>query len=189
VRDAIKIMVRGRPDDEAAKPVDFVEAAKLADVNAWVVRQWLDRVEGRAFLKAERRAFRDAVCAGNELALKRVRDTSENGMAIIGSVRALEQIDEDEARQQRGPVQSPGLIVSIVNVMPSPGPILNLTPAPSAIDHQPEPIEAPAAELDAEYEDRRAAAPVERPAYDHRVDRGPAERETREDALRRFTRR
>src|SRR5258706_15530499 len=95
VKTAIEIMVRGRPDDEDAKPVDFVEAAKLAGVEAWVVRQWIDRAEGRKFLAAERRAFREAVCAGNELALKRVRDTSENGMAVIGSVRALEDISED----------------------------------------------------------------------------------------------
>ena len=129
VRDAIVIMVRGRPDDEEAKPVDFVEAAKLADVNSWVVRQWLDRIEGRAFLKAERRAFRDAVCAGNELALKRIRDKSENGMAVIGSVRALEAIDEEASSPRRGGVvQSPGFIIQVIN---SPGaPPQTITPTP-----------------------------------------------------------
>jgi hypothetical protein len=146
VRDAIKIMVRGRPDDEAAKPVDFVEAAKLADVNSWVVRQWLDRVEGRAFLKAERRAFRDAVCAGNELALKRVRDTSENGMAIIGSVRALEQIDEEAQVHGRGGVQqTPGLIINIINAPGAQPRTIPGTPAPVTIEHQADEGEPPEA--------------------------------------------
>lgn len=136
VRDAIVIMVRGRPDDEEATPVDFVEAAKLADVKPYVVRQWLDRVEGRAFLKAERRAFRDSVCAGNELALKRVRDSSENGMAVIGSVRALEQIDEEAQASGRGGFQTqPGFIIMVVNQAPA-APSHTTTPAPFTIEHE-----------------------------------------------------
>jgi hypothetical protein len=49
----------------------------------------------RALLHAERRAFRAAICAGNELSLARVRDRSENGMAVIGAVRTLENIAEE----------------------------------------------------------------------------------------------
>ena len=66
-----------------------------------------------AFLRAEPSAFREAICAGNEGALKRVRDKSPNGMAVIGSVRALEQLGEDEGAPGRaGPHQAlPGLVV------------------------------------------------------------------------------
>jgi hypothetical protein len=39
---------------------------------------------------------REAVCAGNEGALKRVRDTSENGMTVCAAVRSLEQLNEAE---------------------------------------------------------------------------------------------
>jgi hypothetical protein len=114
VRAAIVLMVRGRPDDEDNKPLDFVEAAKLADVQAYVVRNWLDRTEGRKYLAAERVAFRITVCAGNELALKRVRDTSENGMAVIGSVRALEGLDEEAKSSGRGGIQqAPGFVIVI----------------------------------------------------------------------------
>jgi hypothetical protein len=145
VKAAIVFMVRGRPEDEDNKPIDFVEAAKLADVEAWVVRQWLDRAEGRKFLKAERVAFRDAVCAGNELALKRVRDTSENGMAVIGSVRALEQIDADETPHRGGQQIFPGFVI-VVNNGPKGGPTV-ITPGSSirpgiTIDHRDD--EAPA---------------------------------------------
>ena len=80
IRRAIEIMVRGKPDDPDCKPLSFVEAAKLCDVRPDIMRRWLDRSEVRRFLLAERRAFRDTVCAGNELALQRVRDRSANGM-------------------------------------------------------------------------------------------------------------
>jgi hypothetical protein len=126
VRAAIVLMVQGRPDDADNKPLDFVEAAQLAGVQGYVVRKWLDRAEGRKFLKAERTAFRDAVCAGNELALKRVRDTSENGMAVIGSVRALEQIDADETPHRGGMVQAPGFVI-VINNGPKEGPTV-ITP-------------------------------------------------------------
>jgi hypothetical protein len=139
VRAAIVLMVQGRPDDADNKPLDFVEAAKLADVQAYVVRKWLDRAEGRKFLKAERTAFRDAVCAGNELALKRVRDTSENGMAVIGSVRALEQIDADETPHRGGMVQAPGFVIIVQN---APGAAPTVIQPGITIDHQAD--EAPA---------------------------------------------
>src|SRR5688572_30640321 len=90
IRRAIEIMVRGKPDDPDCKPLSFVEAAKLCDVRPDIMRRWLDRSEVRRFLLAERRAFRDTVCAGNELALQRVRDRSANGMAICAAVRGLE---------------------------------------------------------------------------------------------------
>ena len=57
-------------------------------------------------------------------------------MAVIGSVRALEQIDEAEDRQRGGPVQRPGFLIQIINApgVP-PQTIPSITPAP-AIEHQ-----------------------------------------------------
>src|ERR1700761_7290334 len=49
------------------------------------------RVSAKAVLSDE------AICAGNEGALKRVRDQAGNGMAVIASVRALEQLDSPQA--------------------------------------------------------------------------------------------
>jgi hypothetical protein len=73
----------------------------------------LDRSEVRALLRAERRAFREAICAGNEGALKRVRDTSDNGMAVIGAVRALETLNEEGANRAAGAPLAPGLVIVI----------------------------------------------------------------------------
>ena len=93
VREAIKLMVRGRPEDPDGKPLDFIEAAKIADVKPDVMRRYLDRENVRTFLRSERSAFREAICAGNEASLRRVRDSSANGMVTVAAVRTLEQFD------------------------------------------------------------------------------------------------
>jgi hypothetical protein len=92
VRDVITLMVYGRIDDESCAPVDFVEASKLAGIKPDVMRRWLDRAEVRALLLKERKAFRAAICAGNEQALQRVRDKSLNGMATVAAMLIDTQI-------------------------------------------------------------------------------------------------
>jgi hypothetical protein len=95
VREAIGYMVFGRLDDPDCAPLNFIEAAKLAGIKPDVMRRWLDRAPVRALLRSERRAFREAIRAGNEAALQRVRDESANGMCVVAAVRGLEQISED----------------------------------------------------------------------------------------------
>ena len=90
VRDALVLMVRGRPDDPDGRPLDFIAAGKVCGIKPDVMRRWLDRPEVIKLLRAERRVYREAVCSGNEGALARVRDTSENGMCVVHAVRTLE---------------------------------------------------------------------------------------------------
>jgi hypothetical protein len=97
VREAIKLMVYGNPDDPDGKPLDFIEAGRLVDIKPDVMRRYLDRGDVRALLRSERRAFREAICAGNEASLRRVRDQSANGMVTVAAVRTLEQIDAPTA--------------------------------------------------------------------------------------------
>jgi hypothetical protein len=94
----IRLMIYGRPDDPDGKPVEFIEAGRQCGIQPDHARKWLDRPDVIKLLRSERRAFREAICAGNEKALQKVRDTSENGMAVIGSVRTLEQLNEDDTR-------------------------------------------------------------------------------------------
>src|SRR5690348_11586368 len=108
VRDAIALMVFGRLDDPDCRPLDFIEAAKTAGIKPDVMRRYLDRGEVRALLHAERRAFRDAICAGNEGALARVRDTAANSMARVAAVRALEQLDADDTAHTSPTADKPG---------------------------------------------------------------------------------
>ena len=91
----------------------------------------------RSFRPTERRGFRDQVSAGNELALKRIRDHAPNSMAQLGAVRILEQIDQEEHAQSRGGIQqSPGFIINIVTGTGAP-PRTIPTPGPATIEHQP----------------------------------------------------
>jgi hypothetical protein len=130
VRDAIVLMVYGKLDDPDCKSLDFIEAAKLAGIKPDVMRRYLDRAEVRILLRNERRAFRDAICAGNEGALRRVRDKSANGMATVAAVRALEQIaDVNDARPQH---VSPGITIRIVNAAPAPAPVTTIDAKPIA---------------------------------------------------------
>jgi hypothetical protein len=150
VRDLVGRRVYGRPSDPDCKPLDFIEAAKDVGMAPDIARRWLDRSQVRVLLRSERRTFREAVCAGNEGALKRVRDTSENGMAIIGAVRTLEQLN-DEVPSRNGSMPTvPGLIIQVINtpaVMPAPrGLMVDVTPqeAPPSRAHDEGEIEAPA---------------------------------------------
>ena len=94
VKEACLLMVYGDPDDENAVPVDFISSAKAVGMRPDTLRRYLGRPQVIAFLRAERRAFREAVCAGNERALQRVRDGvgHSNPIAIVNSVRVLEQL-------------------------------------------------------------------------------------------------
>jgi hypothetical protein len=139
VRRMITLMVRGAPDDCDCAPMSFIEAARLCDIRPDIARKWLDRPEVRRVLLAERRVFRDILNAGNEAALAKVRDTSKNGMSVVASVRALEDLAEvDQVRASHGPPQlQPGLIVVIEKAptMPAPVPTIDITPA---VDRAPE---------------------------------------------------
>jgi hypothetical protein len=116
VRLAIALMVAGKPDDPDCAPLSFIEAAKLAGIKPDVMRRYLDRANVRALLRSERRTFREAICAGNEGALRRIRDESANSMAQIGAIRTLEQLsDGDAARLPH--TGEPGVTIRIINAI------------------------------------------------------------------------
>jgi hypothetical protein len=93
LREAISLMVYGDPDDPDCRAFTFIEAAHETGIKPDVMRRYLDRPEVRALLLGERRAFRAAICGGNEGALLRVRETAQNGMAVVAAVRALEELE------------------------------------------------------------------------------------------------
>lgn len=138
VREAVRLMVFGKPDDENCAPLDFIAAGRIAGVKPDVMRRWLDRPNVRALLLAERRAFRNAINAGNELALKNIRDTAANSMARIGAIRALEELGDDDAERQNRPSdQAPGITIRVVHEnVPQPAPpvIVDVTPDPASFD-------------------------------------------------------
>lgn len=74
----------------AQSTYDLAAAAKEAGLTTYRLREYMKRPEVVRYVRDERKALIDEVCAGNPAALARVRDTSENGMAVVASVRAAE---------------------------------------------------------------------------------------------------
>ncbi len=114
VREAIKLMVYGKPDDPDGRPLTFIETAPVVGVKPDTLRRYLDKPAVIALLRRERRAFRESLCAGNESALGRVRDTAENAMAVVASVRQLEAMNADDATRQPGEVVPQRFAINIV---------------------------------------------------------------------------
>jgi hypothetical protein len=132
VKEACLLMIYGDVDDEEASPIDFISAAKAVGMRPATLRRYLTRPAVIGFLRGERRAFREAVCAGNEAALQRVRDGDQhsNPMARIAAVRALENMDgADQARPGEQPVA--GIVIRILNQVSPPVelPMLDVTPS------------------------------------------------------------
>jgi hypothetical protein len=116
VRSAIMCMVWGRLDDPDALPLPMIDACVVAGIKPYVLRRYLDRPGVIAFLRAERRKYRESVCASNEGALKKVRDGSKNGMCVVAACRQLDAMQADESGRA-GNAVSPGVTVRIVNVI------------------------------------------------------------------------
>jgi hypothetical protein len=116
VKEACLLMVYGDPEDEDGGPVDFISAAKAVGMRPDTLRRYLGRPTVIAFLRSERRTFRESVLAGTELALRSVRDGAghTNPMARVAAARALEQLEDADSNARSGSRQQlPGLVVQI----------------------------------------------------------------------------
>ena len=107
-------MVWGNDANPDALPLDLIAACAAAGVKPYRMRRYLDRPGVIAHLRAEHRKFREVVCCGNAAALRKVRDTSENGMAIVASVRALDGMQAEEAGRADAP--TPGISIRLVQI-------------------------------------------------------------------------
>jgi hypothetical protein len=94
---------------------DFIAAGKRHGVTAQMMRRWLGRVEAITFLRQERSRFRQSVCAANEAYLVAIR-SGENSMAAVRAIQVLEGLDEGASLRRSGDVQTPGVVLRIVNI-------------------------------------------------------------------------
>jgi hypothetical protein len=163
-------------------PMDFIEASKIAGVRPDQMRRWLDRPSVVALIRAERKAWRAAICAGNESALKRIRDADDgNQMAQVQAIKTLEAIDAEQINQTRGSVTQPGLIIQIVGG-PAPSPMVDVTPPPAMprqIEHEPEPPPTEHGEFISIEEVRGEQAPPREPDWPPEPEAAPLPREPR----------
>jgi hypothetical protein len=130
VKRVIHLMTWGDDANPDALPLDLIAACAAARVAPYRMRRYLDRPAVIAHLRAEHRKFREVVCCGNTAALRRVRDTSPNGMAIVASCRALDGSQAEDAGRADAP--TPGVTIRIVTAA-APAPI-DITPRSSLID-------------------------------------------------------
>jgi hypothetical protein len=117
------------------EPTDFIAAAKANGLKPETLRRWLHRPEVIGLLRKERAAFRAAICAGNERVLADIRDTSENAMARVHSIKALEGLDAEAVARQPGQV-TPGITIRVVHQQAAPppsGPVIDVTPPVPAV--------------------------------------------------------
>jgi hypothetical protein len=114
IQQACLTMIYGPPGADDPVPLDFVQAAKLAGIRPNILRKWLHKPAVVAFIRRERAAFRVAICAANEYALRKVRDESANGMSVVASVRALQDLSEAEVEQSRNQGVTPGITIHII---------------------------------------------------------------------------
>ena len=124
VKAVIHLMVWGDDANPDALPLDLIAACAVARVQPYRMRRYLDRPSVIAHLRAEHRKFREVTCCGNTAALRRVRDTSPNGMAIVASCRALDGSQAEDAGRASAP--SPGITLRIIS-QPMP---IDITPEP-----------------------------------------------------------
>jgi hypothetical protein len=94
--------------------IDLEAAAKAAGMVTYRLRAQLQRPHVRSYMWNAKRALLDEVCAGNPLALKQIRDRSENAMARVAAIRTSEIMrTEIEETARGGPARNtvPGLVV------------------------------------------------------------------------------
>jgi hypothetical protein len=116
-------MVWGRPDDPDGRALSWIEAAHAVGMQPPILRRYLDRPEFVSLLLKERRAFRTTICAGNEGALRKVRDRPDgNDMARVRAVLALEEMNADAGGARSMSDAGSRFTVQIVNRIAAPEP-------------------------------------------------------------------
>jgi hypothetical protein len=131
---------------------DYQAAALHAQITTLELRRSMGQPHVRRYALEQRQLALEAFCLGSPAALAKVRDLSENGMAVVASIKAGEQLRvgaiEEEGRAQK---RLPGLQIVIVQsdgreipYQPPQPPMLDVT-SPEA-----EPVPAIPADADAE---------------------------------------
>jgi hypothetical protein len=101
-----------------ASEYDLAGAARIAGMDIVKLRHILGKSYVRRYMREMRQLEVEALCLGNAAALRKVRDTSGNGMAVCQAVAKAEQIrakfhEEDNAPGGASRQMLPGLIIQI----------------------------------------------------------------------------
>jgi hypothetical protein len=99
---------------EAASRADSAERAGLKDHS---LRAAMRKPHVAAYYRQGLEVLRMSERPKNIFALAKIRDKSENGMAVVAAAKALEQLSEEEAQRRpaSGSITMPGLTIQIIN--------------------------------------------------------------------------
>jgi hypothetical protein len=132
IKAVVHNLIWGDDANPDAMPMNLIDACAAAGVAVFVARRFLDRPQVLAHLRGEQRKRREVDCCGNSAALRRVRDTSDNGMAVVASVRALDGLQAEDGARADAISDARGITLRIIHQPPQPAPI-DITPRPAQI--------------------------------------------------------
>jgi hypothetical protein len=115
---------------------DLTTAARSVGIRGDTLRRWLHRGELVSFVRRERRAFREALCANTEHVLQEIRSSSDNFMARLGAARELERLADETSLRRADETVGPGISIRVINVVQDAkaGQAVMQTPPPPLID-------------------------------------------------------
>jgi len=106
------------------------DAAKAAGMKDHSLREAMKKPHVKAYLNAGLEVLRTSERSKNIFALARVRDTSENGMAVVSAAKALEQLSDVNAVAGAAAQSAPGVVIQIIAPAPlqqARGPLIDLS--------------------------------------------------------------
>jgi hypothetical protein len=126
VKAAVNALVWGVEGDDGRSPVTLGEAAAEGAMRPDTLRRYLHRLDVRALIADEKKAFLAWATSANARALMDIRDTSANDAARVRAVLALEELET--------PRDGKGVSVTVNNnaVAFKPGYIIKLREPPAA---------------------------------------------------------
>jgi hypothetical protein len=123
VKAAVKALVWGVESDEGRRPVTLGEAAAAGSMKPDTLRRYLHRLDVRALIADEKKAFLAWATSANAQALIDIRDTSVNDAARVRAVLALEELEAPRDGRGTnvtvntavgvGPVIRPGYVIRL----------------------------------------------------------------------------
>jgi len=90
---------------------DAIAAGRALGLTARAVRNAMLQPDVKRFMAEQRAAQYSAARTGNVPALVDVRDNSDNAMARVNAVKAIEQIGDEDEREHRGRPTVPGIVL------------------------------------------------------------------------------
>lgn len=106
------------------------DAAQAAGMTDHGLREAMKKPHVKAYYSQGLEILRTSERAKNIFALAKVRDSSDNGMAIVSAAKALEQLADTAPPSGGGPRDRPGVVIQIIHreAQQHPGVLIDVMP-------------------------------------------------------------